>query len=201
MIFLHKIKQEGGFALITAIMLLFAATVLGLMVMNSSEMEILLSGAVQRYEQKFSVAEGAANIEAATAIKKYNVLPEQGENQILSPRKSHDPNFDPGNDMTADDEGTEYEISFDPDPAALNDPLKNTPPYLWPTQNLLASNDSTNNPFDYHYRTIFRLRKRIEEKAYSAESSEQGRAIYSSFWQTNAFNDVKIEAGFVIRAN
>jgi Tfp pilus assembly protein PilX len=49
--------DEQGFALVTAILMLFSATVMGVMVMNSSETEILLSGAQQRYENNFNVAE------------------------------------------------------------------------------------------------------------------------------------------------
>lgn len=49
--------NEQGFALITAIMMLFVATVMGLMVTNSADVEIMLSGAQQRYENNFNVAE------------------------------------------------------------------------------------------------------------------------------------------------
>ncbi|MCK4503059.1 MAG: pilus assembly PilX N-terminal domain-containing protein, partial [Desulfuromonadales bacterium] len=61
----QALSNETGFALITAVMLLFAATVMGLMVMNSAEIEILLSGAQQRYEDDFNTVEGASSFEAA----------------------------------------------------------------------------------------------------------------------------------------
>ncbi|MBW2185561.1 MAG: pilus assembly PilX N-terminal domain-containing protein [Deltaproteobacteria bacterium] len=70
-IFIHNNNQ--GFALITAIMMLFAATVMGLMVSNSSQIEILLSGAQQRYENNFNVTEsgwihGAYWLDGLTAV-------------------------------------------------------------------------------------------------------------------------------------
>lgn len=52
-----SLGKEQGFALITSLLLLFAATILGMMVMNSSDIEIMLSGAQQRYENSLNVAE------------------------------------------------------------------------------------------------------------------------------------------------
>lgn len=144
--------NEKGFALITAIMMLFAATILGLMVMNSSEVEILLSGAQQRYENNLNVTEGAVSVEAAAVgtsavvtrtvggtdyTRSYAVENPGLFNQVLSPQNLSDAIFDPGNDRTtaaAYDDG-------DPD--------------TWPIENLLQSDSAADDPFDYHYRTVY----------------------------------------------
>ncbi|MEA3464558.1 MAG: pilus assembly PilX N-terminal domain-containing protein [Thermodesulfobacteriota bacterium] len=158
--------NERGFALITAIMMLFAATVMGLMVMNSSEIEILLSGAQQRYENDFNITEGALNLEARKSGKNINIplggtninfnyqipvpLPEQAT--FLSLDKSHTSNFDPGNDMTDDDEATEYTVGYNEDPVT---DASNNPPKKWPMNNLVQSIAHTDDTFDYHYRAVY----------------------------------------------
>ena len=157
----HHIYHNGerGFALITAIMMLFAATVMGLMVMNSSEIEILLSGAQQRYESNFNTAEGASGVEAATVgtmatvvreingteySRSYAVSNPSVPDQVLSPDKSTDPMFDPGNDMTLP--AAEHTVT-----ANENTDLRS----LWPTDNLLQSDLAADNSFDYQYRTVY----------------------------------------------
>lgn len=148
--------NQRGFALITAIMILFAATILGLMVMNSSELETLLSGAQQRYEDNLNVAEGAATAEA-TAVgtsatvtnfnggtRDYAVVDPETQDQILSPTTSSDALFDPGSDMTI---STPYTVT-------LTSP--ETPADQWPMDNLLQSGAAANDSYDYHYRTVYR---------------------------------------------
>jgi len=150
--------SEQGFALVTALMLLFAATVLGFMVMDSSETEIILSGAQQRYERNFNTAEGASSVEAATVgtsatvtrniggtnhSRSYVVVNPDAHNQVLSPNKSHDALFDPGNDMTVDNASAEYTVDL------------NTPPAQWPMENLLHSDATADNFLDYHYRVAY----------------------------------------------
>ncbi len=122
--------NEGGFVLITAIMMLFAATILGLMVMNSSEVEILVSGAQQRYENNLSITEGAVSIEAAAVGTSATVTRTVGGtnftrsyavenpglfNQVLSPQNPSDTIFDPGNDR----ETTAAYSDTDPDTCRL----------------------------------------------------------------------------------
>jgi hypothetical protein len=145
----HPLNNESGFALITAIMMLFAATILGLMVMNSSEIEIMLSGAQQRYENNMNVAEGASSVEAAavgtstivhpgeTYERSYVVSDPGAHDQVLSPKNTDDDDFDPWSRMTIT---TPYTVD------------ENTPSDQWPVDNLL---DEDNERFDYHYRVIY----------------------------------------------
>lgn len=148
------LNNQQGFALITAIMMLFAATVLGLTVMNSAEIEILISGAQQRYEGNFNTSEGAASAEAAAIgtaatitragnTRSYAVVNPGIENQVLSPSKSTTAMFDPGNDMSADDDLPLYTVTM------------STEAELWPMDNLLQSDDNGDDPLDYHYRTVY----------------------------------------------
>ena len=156
--YLLILRREQGFALITAIMMLFVATILGLLVMNSSETEIILSGAQQRYERNFNTAEGASSAEAAAVgtaatitrtiggtsySRSYVVVNPSLHDQVLSPNKSYSSLFDPGNDMTADNSATEYTVDL------------NTPSDQWPMENLLHSDTVGDNGLDYHYRVAY----------------------------------------------
>jgi hypothetical protein len=105
------LDRQDGFALVTAIMLLFVAMILGLMVVNSSDMEIMLSGAQQRYEESLNTAEGGTGAEAAAVgnglpinrignSRSYSVVNPSVRDQVLSPdNPATDPLFDPGDDM------------------------------------------------------------------------------------------------------
>lgn len=149
-----RLGRQDGFALVTAIMLLFVAMILGLMVVNSSDMEVMLSGAQQRYEDSLNTAEGGAGAEA-TAIGNGSTITRPGggtdvyavvnpslQNQVLSPvNPDTDPLFDPGNDM--------------PDPAAPYTVDTSTPPDQWPMSNLLQSDADAADRFDYHYRVVY----------------------------------------------
>jgi hypothetical protein len=142
---------QEGFVLITAIMLLFVTTVLGLMVMQSSNMEIMLSGAQQRYEDSLNVSEGGGGVEASavgTGItisrnggsRSYAVVNPTVRDQVVSPKVSSSALFDPGGDM------------------ALSGPITvttGTPPEQWPMDNLLQSDDHANDRYDYHYRVVY----------------------------------------------
>ncbi len=186
----YKISiDQRGFALVTAIMMLFAATVLGLMVTNSSEIEILLSGAQQRYENDFNIADGAVNFEAKQVLTKYSVDPSKGNDQVLSPSNSIDGTFDPGNDMTEDTDAP-YTVIFDRN--NLDDAAKTTPSSLWPIDNLLESTADADDMFDFHYRTLYIDHRRIESKGNSAEID----SIFNTYWQTNVDSGVEIQIGF-----
>jgi len=163
--------NERGFALVTALMLLFAATVLGFMVIDSSETEIILSGAQQRYERNFNTAEGASSVEAATVgtaatitrnvggtnhSRSYAVVNPDAHNQVLSPDKSHDALFDPGNDMTEDNASAEYTVD-----------LNTADAKKWPMENLLHSDAAADNFLDYHYRVTY-LYGTVPPKGYDA---------------------------------
>jgi len=176
--------NEQGFALITAIMMLFAATVMGLMVMNSSEIEILLSGAQQRYENNLSVADGATIVEALT-----NYTYPEADDTVVSLNKSKDGNFDPGGDMAADDDPTEYTVVYDRDD--LDDDTKTTPLKSLPMGNLLQSIDHSDDQFDYHYRTL--CVKRIKSTDLGDDAAGDH---YDTYWQTDIFNNSHIEIGY-----
>lgn len=133
-------SNEGGFALITAIMMLFAATVMGLMVMNSSEMEILLSGAQQRYEQSFNVTEGASNMESVILdndltvnTRRYAVSDPSLQNQMISPNNYGNlAQFDPYGNLTADP-GL-------PDPDTVDKWSED--PNKWPSDRVIAADNT-----------------------------------------------------------
>jgi hypothetical protein len=158
-------KNQQGFALVTAIMMLFAATIMGLMVMNSSDIEVLLSGAQLRYENDFNTTEGAASFEATAAgrsativrgtdTRSYAVVNPSIQNQVLSPSSSLEDIFDPGNDM---DISESYTVTTTSDAS------------LWPTDNLLGSSDNSDDQFDYQYRTTFVGAGTTIPKGYSAD--------------------------------
>lgn len=146
------LSDQQGFALITAIMMLFVAMVLGLMVVDSGDMEILLSGAQQRYEESLNTTEGGAGSEAAAIgtgnpidwagpSRSYAVVNPSIQNQVLSPNTSSDALFDPGGDMTLP--GPSYTVNA------------TTPPDQWPTENLLNSTAAADNVYDYQYRGTY----------------------------------------------
>jgi len=143
---------QQGFALITAIMLLMVAMILGLMVVDTADMEVLLSGGQQRYEDNLNTTEGGAGVEAAAigtgetiaragTSRSYAVVNPSIPNQVLSPKDSSSPLFDPGNDM-----------NLPPTPYTVD---TSTSPDLWPMDNLLQSDDPADNRLDYHYRVVY----------------------------------------------
>lgn len=148
----YVLADQQGFALITAIMMLFVAMILGLMVVDSADMEILLSGAQQRYEDSLNTAEGGAGSEAAAIgtgntidwagpSRSYAVVNPSVQNQVLSPDSSSEALFDPGSDMTLP--ATPYTVNA------------STSPDLWPMENLLNSTADADDNLDYHYRAIY----------------------------------------------
>lgn len=154
--------DQQGFALITAVMMLFVAMVMGLMVVDSADIEIMLSGGLQRYEESLNTTEGGSGSEAAAIgtgnpinwagpSRSYAVVNPSIQNQILSPAISSDALFDPGGDMTLP--GTAYTVT-----AA-------TSPALWPTENLLNSTAAADDLFDYQYRGTY-LRDDAPPKGY-----------------------------------
>ncbi len=147
------LNNQEGFALIVAVLILFAATILGLMVINSSDVEILLSGAQQRYENNLNVAEGAASTEAMAVgssatitrtvagvdyTRNYAVINPAVSDQVLSPQDPTAVIFDPGQDFSA--------------VVAYSDADSAT----WPMENLIQSDTDSDDGMDYHYRTMYR---------------------------------------------
>jgi hypothetical protein len=104
--------RQDGFALVTAILLLFVAMILGQMVVDFADMEIMLSGALQRYEDSINTPEGGAGAEASAVgtrqtiprnsnTHSYSVANPLVQIQVLPPDNSGtDPLYDPGNDLT-----------------------------------------------------------------------------------------------------
>ncbi len=143
------LNNQQGFALITAMMMLFAATILGLMVMNSSEIEIILSGAQQRYESDFNTTEGAASIEAA-AVGTGDTITVSGQDRSYAV-------VDPGDypNTLSPEAGDEALAIYDPGDDAETTTFDGDDPNTWPLSNLLTSVDSDDNTFDYHYRVSY----------------------------------------------
>jgi hypothetical protein len=173
--------NDRGFALITAMVMLFAATVLGLMAINSSDVEIMLSGAMQRYERNFNTSEGGVSAEA-TAVGTAATITRQGEtrsyvvsnptitDQVLSPTTPSDTIFDPGDDLS----DTIVYSNADPD--------------TWPIENLLHSDTAGDNPFDYHYRTVY-------EHSATAPKGYDATKFSSYLFQISAQRTTLIEVG------
>jgi hypothetical protein len=169
------LKNSQGFALITAIMMLFAATVMGIMVTNSSHMEILLSGAQQRYEQSFAIAEGASNTEAIILSKdqtvndrRYVVEDPNMRGRIVSPMVYSDDNFDPQSTINEDPGLPTGTIDTEAREDLQQDPKK------WPSNSLIAGENS----LAYRYFAVYNNWDTVR-KGY--DSSNQGEMAEFSF--------------------
>ena len=154
------LRRQDGFALVTAIMMLFVAMILGLMVVDSADMEILLSGAQQRYEDNLNTVEGGAGVEAVTVGKgativrngisrSYAMLDPGKFPRVASPSLSTDPIFDPGGDMPS---RGNYTVDDSNPPG---DSPGSTSPEDWPMDNLVQSFVPAGNLYDYHYRVVY----------------------------------------------
>jgi hypothetical protein len=178
------LARQEGFALVTAIMMLFVAMILGLMVMDSADMEISLSGAQQRYEDSFNTTEGGAGAEAAAVgtsevitrggnTRFYSVVNPSVKNQILSPSNPAAAIFDPGNDLNLS-EGVTVTAT--------------TSPALWPADNLLQSDTAADDRFDYQYRVMY-LHDDLPPKGYDAGD-------FSGYlFQIEAQKNIRVEMG------
>lgn len=178
---IRSYNNQRGFALVTSIMMLLAATVLGVMMMNSSETELLLSGALQRYEENFNIIEGAVTGESAavgtstpietvvdgvTISRDYTVEDPATHHQILSPTDSTQKVFNPYGDA----------------------PLTTGTEGAWPMDNLLRSGLSSDNQFDYHYQTTFVGAGSVIPKGYGAGSV----GSYEFIIRTNRINTLEV---------
>lgn len=179
------LKNNQGFALITAIMMLFAATVMGIMVTNSSDIEILLSGAQQRYEQSFAITEGASNTEAIILTRdqtvngrRYTVEDPNSRGKIVSPMVFTEDNFDPHNSINDDPALPTGTI----DTATLE--LLQQDPTKWPANSLISGDNS----LAYRYFAVYEAWDTVR-KGY--DSSNQGEMAEFNFqmdvsnWNTN----------------
>ena len=183
---MKNLHNEQGFALITAMMMLFAATVMGLMVMNSSEIEVLLSGAQQRYEQSFTVAEGASNMESVVLDndlthngRRYIVSDPGKKDTMISPENYTDANFDPQNNLNAN--------PGKPDPDTLDQWL--TEPDKWPSDSLIAADKS----LAYRYMVVYQkwdTARKGYDSSTKGEISEYFFRVDVTNWNvsTNTYN-------------
>jgi hypothetical protein len=156
-----RLGRQEGFALVTAIMMLFVAMILGLMVVDSADMGILLSGAQQRYEENFNTTEGGAGAEAAAVgtgkgiARDYSVVNPAAKNVGLPW----------GSTVTLD-----------------------TPPVVWPTDNLLKSAAAADASLNYQYRVIY-LRDDAPPKGFDA-------GHFSGYlFQMDAQRNTRVEMG------
>lgn len=194
--FPQKKQNERGFALITAIMMLFAATIMGIMMMDSAQMEILLSGAQQRYEQSLTVAEGASNTEAIildrdqTIRERRYVVTDPGKtSSVISPQTYTDDNFDPLGNLTADPgspatdaEKTEVERWSDE-------------PKKWPSDRILAADNTLAYRYLIAYENWDTIRKGYDSSN-KGELCEYNFKVDVTNWNvaTQSFN-ARIETG------
>ncbi len=58
------ITEEKGFVLVTSVIILLMLTLLGIWGLTTSTFELQITGNLQRYQKKFNIAEGSANVEA-----------------------------------------------------------------------------------------------------------------------------------------
>jgi len=178
------LRRQEGFVLVTAIMLLFVAMILGLMVVDSADMEIMLSGAQQRYEDSLNTTEGGAGAEASavgtsdTVIRNgrshsYSVVNPSNQNQVLSPVDASDQGlFDPGDDM----------------PSGSHTVTLATSPTDWPMDNMVKSYVPGDDRFDYQYRVVY-LHDDAPPKGYDAGN-------FSGYlFQMEAQRNTRVEMG------
>lgn len=159
-----NLNNEKGFALITAMLMLFAATLMGLMVMNSSEIEILLSGAQQRYEDNFNTVEGAASFEAAAVGR---VVTINKDFLTSTPKFRSYTVSDPSAPSVLSPVGTAGAIFNPYGSSAVSSGVAAT----WPMDNLLqpATIAEVDPRFNYHYQVRFEGAGTSIPKEYGAE--------------------------------
>jgi hypothetical protein len=178
------LARQDGFVLLAAIMMLFVAMILGLMVVDSADVEIALSGAQQRYEDGFNTTEGGAGAEAAavgtsetitrgTNTRSYSVVNPSVQDQVLSPSNSTTAIYDPGSDLHLSETVTV---------------TATTSPTLWPADNLLQSDTNADDRFDYQYRVMY-LHDDLPPKGYDAGN-------FSGYlFQIEAQRNTRVEMG------
>jgi len=154
------LNNEKGLALISAILALLVVTVLGIIAINTSIIEVQISGNEQQWEEDFNLTEGGAEVEAthvgyarsgAGGFSWYEISDPSIFDQYLLPLQA---SYDPYNDMTTTDN---FPNDFDADKA---DNPKN-----WPHQNLMQ--DASDDKYDYAYLVTY-LYPDAPPKGYSA---------------------------------
>jgi hypothetical protein len=151
------LNNEKGLALISAILALLVVTVLGIIAINTSIIEVQISGNEQQWEEDFNLGEGGAEVEATHVgyarsgiggFSWYEISdPSIFAQSLLPPQAS----YDPYNDITT---GGSFPNDFDADN-----------PNTWPHQNLMQ--DANDDKYDYAYLVTY-LYPDAPPKGYSA---------------------------------
>jgi len=186
------ISSENGFALIIALLLLAVATTLGIMVMNSSEVGIQLSGAQQRYENAFALSEGASNTEGTildkdltvhkgeTYQRRYVVTDPGRKNKIICPEKGGQA-FNHYGDIT-----TEPADGTPADPEDIT---------TWPSDRLI-SNDASQA---YRYYAIYQnwdTARKGYDSTTKGEMAEYRFMLKAANWNTTTqSSNITVETG------
>ncbi len=141
-------NNEKGLALISAVLALLVVTVLGILAINTSVMEIQIAGNQQQWQEDFNMSEGGAEVEATHVgyarpgvggFDWYEISdPSIFDQYLLPPQAS----YDPYDDMTSTDN---FPDDFD------NDKADN--PNNWPHQNLMQ--DANDDKYDYAYLVTY----------------------------------------------
>ena len=188
-----KLSQQDGFALVIALLMLFVAAVLGVMVMNSSEIGIQMSGAQQRYENAFTVTEGSSNAEGTILDKdltvdysgesftrRYVVTDPGRKNHVVNPEAGSDA-FNPYGDIsTPPDAGT----------TAKADNIE-----TWPADRLVSS--SSDQAYRYYslYQNWDTVRKGYDSTT-KGEMCEYRFQLQAANWNTRTqSSNTTIETG------
>lgn len=141
-------NNEKGFALISAVLALLVVTLLGILAINTSVMEIKIAGNQQQWEESFNLGEGGAEVEATHVgyarsgvggFDWYEISDPSILGQYLLP---HQASYDPYNDMTTTDN---FPSDFDASKAVNSN--------NWPHQNLMQ--DANDDKYDYAYLVTY----------------------------------------------
>ena len=179
---MKHIKNEEGFMLILSLLVLVLLSLMGLWALNTSDIEIGISGNEQRYQENFNIAEGGTYREASdigfASNPSYAITDPSNFNQKLGPNPSVTADYDPGDDMDATVLGNLSTLSA----------VDVKKPEEWPHQNLLG--DTSDNSCDYSYLVTY-LYPDFPPKGYDADS-------FSAYkFKINGARNTEIEIGGV----
>ena len=180
---MEHIKNEEGFTLILSLMVLVLLSLMGMWALNTSDIEIAISGNEQRYQENFNIAEGGTYLEASAigfASNPYYAITDPSNfNLKLGPNPSDD-DYDPGNDM---------DLTVLENLSTLS-AVDATKPEEWPHQNLLRSIAAFDNRADYSYLVTY-MYPDVPPKGYDADS-------FSGYkFKINGARNTEIEIGGV----
>lgn len=179
---MKHIRNEEGFTLILSLLVLVLLSLMGLWALNTSDIEIGISGNEQRYQENFNIAEGGTYREASDigfASKTYYAITDPSNfNLKLGPDPSVRTVYDPGYDMDT----TVWEN------LTTLSAVNATKPEEWPHQNLLG--DTSDDRCDYSYLVTY-MYPDVPPKGYDADS-------FSAYkFKINGARNTEIEIGGV----